>query len=198
MTAAAARQGPDGDFYGVREWNSGDSRRLIHWRGSARLGKDCGAPIRAAAKPGRGRGHGPVAVRRRRPHRHAEYVELAVSFAATVLADACRNGGSNVHLAWSNGKPECVGGAATPALLQGLLEQLAVAEPPSHDTLPELFPQTLQRIDAGTEIVLVTTRPVDLTNARQFAGLWSNPALRDRATASSLHRYLERTIIAIL
>ena len=29
--------GPEGDFYGVREWRSGDGRRLVHWRRSARL-----------------------------------------------------------------------------------------------------------------------------------------------------------------
>ena len=33
------RPGPEGDFYGVREWQSGDSLRLMHWRSSARTGK---------------------------------------------------------------------------------------------------------------------------------------------------------------
>jgi len=34
------RSGPtEGDFYGLREWQSGDSRRWIHWRTTARLGE---------------------------------------------------------------------------------------------------------------------------------------------------------------
>ena len=33
------RHGTEGDFYGVREWRSGDSRRWIHWRSSARSGE---------------------------------------------------------------------------------------------------------------------------------------------------------------
>ena len=37
------------------------------------------------------------------------------------------------------------------------------------------------RIAAGAEIVLVTTRPVDLANATQFVDVLSDPVLRDRA-----------------
>ena len=33
------RAGVDGDFYGIRPWRSGDTRRWIHWRTSARAGK---------------------------------------------------------------------------------------------------------------------------------------------------------------
>jgi uncharacterized protein (DUF58 family) len=34
------RSGPtEGDFYGLREWQSGDSRRWIHWRTTARIGE---------------------------------------------------------------------------------------------------------------------------------------------------------------
>ena len=108
-------------------------------------------------------------------------MELAVSFAATVLTDVCRKGGSNVHLAVSNSGPECFGGAASPALLQGLMEQLALVEASPNDTLPALLVYALPRIDAGTEVVLVSTRAIDLTDAERFSALWSNPALRERA-----------------
>ena len=37
---AASRAGPtDGDFFGLRSWQNGDSARWIHWRTSARLGE---------------------------------------------------------------------------------------------------------------------------------------------------------------
>ena len=37
---AHCRQGPiDGDYYGLREWRTGDSKRWIHWRTTAKLGK---------------------------------------------------------------------------------------------------------------------------------------------------------------
>ena len=92
------RAGPEGDFYGVREWRSGDGRRLIHWRSSARLGK---LVVRQFERP-RSRDVA-VVLDLWQPEppaaEHLENVELAVSFAATVLADLCRKGGSNVYLA---------------------------------------------------------------------------------------------------
>ena len=73
-----------GDFFGVREWQAGDSVRWIHWRGTAR--------------------HGQLMVRQFEKHRrrdivllldlwqpsqpdeeHLENVELAVCFAAMVV-----------------------------------------------------------------------------------------------------------------
>ncbi len=121
--------GPEGDFYGVREWRSGDGRRLVHWRSSARLDR---LVVRQFERP---RNRDVAVVLDLRPPdppgaEHLENVELAVSFAATVLTDVCRKGGSNVHLAVSNSGPECFGGAASPALLQGLMEQLAIVETP--------------------------------------------------------------------
>lgn len=40
MSSTHHRSGPhEGDFYGLRQWRSGDSRRWIHWRTTARLGE---------------------------------------------------------------------------------------------------------------------------------------------------------------
>jgi uncharacterized protein (DUF58 family) len=172
--------GPEGDFYGVRDWQTGDGRRLVHWRASARLGK---LVVRQFE-----RSHNrDVAVvldlwqSDTSADAHLENVELAVSFAATVLADACRKGGSNVYLAISNAGPELVGGPASSALLQGLMEQLAVVEAPAHDTLPALLAHALVRIASGTEIVLVSAQTIDLTDAERLSTVWADPLVRDRA-----------------
>jgi uncharacterized protein (DUF58 family) len=174
------RPGMEGDFYGVREWRSGDSRRLIHWRRSARLGK---LVVRQFAQP-RSRD---VAVvldvwQPQRPTaEQLDNVELAVSFAATVLADACRKGGSSASLAIGNPDPEYLEAPASAALLQGLMEQLATIEAASGDGLPALLAGTLPRIAAGTEIVLISTRPTNLADTGRFAAIWSSPVLRERA-----------------
>ena len=42
------RPGIDGDFYGLRPWQRGDSRRWIHWRTSARAG---GVMVRQFEQP---------------------------------------------------------------------------------------------------------------------------------------------------
>jgi uncharacterized protein (DUF58 family) len=172
------RSGNEGDFYGVREWRSGDGRRLVHWRTSARLGK---LVVRQFERP-RSRDLA-VVLDLWQPERpstdHLENVELAVSFAATVLSDTCRQGGSSVFLAPGEAGQPCWGGPASPALLQGLMERLATVEARSDDPLPAVLADTLLRTAAGAEIVVASTRPVDLTDTARFASLWSDPALRE-------------------
>ena len=90
--------------------------------------KTHGAPVRAAAEPRRGAAAGPVAAAACPRPSHLENVELAVSFAATVVADLCRKGDSNVYLGTVGSRPRCGGGPASAALLQDLMEQLALIE----------------------------------------------------------------------
>ena len=112
------RSGPEGDFYGVREWRSGDGRRLIHWRSSARLGK---LVVRQFERP-RSRDVA-VVLDLWQPEpataEHLENVELAVSFAATVLADLCRQGGSNVYLALEQPRAGMLGRAGLARVVAG-------------------------------------------------------------------------------
>ena len=172
--------GSEGDFYGVREWRSGDGQRLIHWRSSARAGK---LVVRQFERP-RSRDVAVVLdLWQPEPHspEHAENVELAVSFAATVLADLCRKGGSNIYLGIGNGEPQCVGGPASSATLQRLMEQLALVEAKTDTSLPALLVATLRQVAVGTEVVLVSTRCVDLTNATEFVEILADAVMRDRA-----------------
>ncbi len=179
-TQRRQRPGTDGDFYGVRDWRVGDGRRLIHWRSSARLGK---LVVRQFERP-RARDVA-VVLDLWQPEQpaaeHVRNVERAVSFAATVLADACRRSGSDIYLALSNAEPECIGGPASPAMLQGLMERLAVAEARSDDAISALLLHALPQIAAETEIVLACTRPIDLSNVSRFADWTSDPSLCERA-----------------
>jgi hypothetical protein len=106
-------------------------------------------------------------------------VELAVSFAATVVAELCRAGDSNVLLGTTGETPECMGGPASAPLLKEMMRRLALAEAHHRDALDGLLEAALGRIDQGTEVVLVSTRPVDLSDAGRFARLWSGPARRN-------------------
>lgn len=166
-----------GEFYGVREWRTGDSRRWIHWRSSARHG----TLVVRQFEQQRNRDVA-VLVDLWQPDRpepdHLDAVELAVSFAATVAADVCRKGGSNLLVAATGPDPEWAGGPASLALLQAAMERLAVAEAASEDRLPALFEHVLGRIEPGTEVVLVSTRSNDLSDVGRFPMLWRDPARR--------------------
>jgi uncharacterized protein (DUF58 family) len=171
-----------GDFYGVRPWRSGDARRFIHWRSSAR--------------------HGELVVRQFEQHRnrdlavlvdlwqpvrpgddHLENVELAVSFAATVVADACRSGGGDLWVGTSEAGDEEIVGPASALLMQHAMDHLAVAEASSVDGLPGLLERAVAAVAPGTEIVLVTTRSIDVNDAARFP-LLARDSLRRSAAQS--------------
>ncbi len=169
-----------GDFYGVRPWRSGDSRRSIHWRSSAR--------------------HGSLVVRQFEQHRNRdlavlvdlwqpehprpedrENVELAVSFAATVVADACRRGGSSLLVSTTAQGSRDLRGPASALLVQGVMEELAVAEASAVDRLTDLLQRALAAVEPGTEVVLVTTRAIDVADAQRFPSLAADPQRRSLA-----------------
>jgi uncharacterized protein (DUF58 family) len=165
----------EGEFYGVRDWQTGDSRRTIHWRSSARRG---GLVVRRFDQP-----HNQdiaVLVDLWRPvspgPEDLDRVELAVSFAATVVADVCRKGGGNVLLGTTATPSDCVSGPASIAMLQDAMEQLAVAEAANEDRLLGLLSYALGRIAPGSDVVLITTRSVDLSDDKRFGSLWRDPA----------------------
>jgi len=169
------RHGNEGDFYGVRQWRSGDSRRQIHWRTSARMGqlvvcqleqpRNCDVVVlvdlRHPEQPG---------------PKDSEHVELAISFAATVVADLCRKAVGDVYLGTTADPTRLLHGPASAALMREMLEMLAIAEPgnaePGSDhRWDELTDQVRCRIDRGTEIVLVGTRPTDPADVAQLGSL---------------------------
>ena len=75
-------------------------------------------------------------------------------------------------------RPRIAGGAASAALLQELIERLALIEGQGRDHLPELLEQAVRQVEPGTEIVLVSTRRVDLADARRLGRVGADPAHR--------------------
>ena len=167
----------EADFFGVREWRSGDSARAIHWRTTAR--------------------HGTLVVRQYEQTRNRDVavlvdlwqpatpreddldnVELAVSFAATVVADLCRRGGGNVVLASSGKRLRVTGGAASAALLHDAMYQLALAEGSDDDGLTDLLLRGAEAASPGCEIVLISPRRIDLSDPFRFATLLADPVQR--------------------
>jgi uncharacterized protein (DUF58 family) len=176
-----------GDFFGVRQWQRGDSRRWIHWRATARHGsivvrqferyrREDLAVLVDLWQPAR-----PV-------DRDRDCVELAVSFAATVVAERCRGGGGELLLGVGGAGFQWAEGPASAGLLQDAMEKLATAEAGCEDRLAALLQTACERVDPGMEVLLVTTRPVEFSADdpawRRLSGRTrlvdaSSPQLRD-------------------
>ncbi len=173
----------EGEFYGLREWRQGDSHRWIHWRTTARRQ----TPIVRQFEQQRNQNLALI-LELWRPEQPRpaddDNVELAVSFAASIVADLCRRGSRTLWVAVAAAEPKSDSGPASLALSREVMESLAVAEATANDSLPQVLSQTLEAIRPGTAVLVISTRRVDNLDSRRFATLWSNP--RHRAWISRM------------
>ncbi|MCY2990258.1 MAG: DUF58 domain-containing protein [Planctomycetota bacterium] len=167
------RQGPvDGDYYGLREWRRGDSRRWIHWRTTAKLGKlvvrqfeqlqnrDL-ALVLDLWRP-------PVAT----PEDLAR-VELAVSFAASVVEELCRRGGSRLIVALAAEESGAWSATASSLFARQTMERLAVARGCAENRLAETLGSVVEQLQPGVQMAVFSTRSSQLGQAAHnevFAG----------------------------
>jgi uncharacterized protein (DUF58 family) len=171
-----------GDFFAVRQWQSGDSVRHVHWRGTARHGQ---LMVRQFEQPGE---HNTALLldlwQPATPtEQHLENVELAVSFAGTLIADTCRAQQSRLLLAIGGPRPLCVSGIASSSLMRDALEKLAVAEASCEDWRSELLEAASRRIGPAEDIVLISTRDArwdGLSSPAMAAALPGEPSLQAR------------------
>lgn len=176
---ARSRQGlVEGDFYGLRDWRSGDSRRWIHWRTSARRNT---LAVRQFEQP---RSRDVVLLldlwQPAVPSdEQRDNVELAVSFAATVAEQLCRNGGARLGIGVAGQPTTWKQGVGSRPLLTEVMEQLALARASAEDRLPELLARALPDIRSGTMTVIAGTRPIDTHDTLRFALAWDDPSLRN-------------------
>ncbi len=168
------------EFYGVREWQSGDGLRRLHWRASARHAK---LVVRQHEQP-RNRSLA-VLVDLWQPAEpdaaDRESVERAVSLAATVVVAVCSAGRSNLALAVAGRSPSWTTGPASMPRMEQALEQLAVAQATGGDALQELLQRVLGQVRPDDELVLIGTRHRDLRDLEQCHAAGNSPAQRTAA-----------------
>ncbi|MBL9093792.1 MAG: DUF58 domain-containing protein [Planctomycetaceae bacterium] len=167
----------EGDFYGLREFRSGDSRNRIHWRTSARrqtltvrqyerkqrllvvLIVDLWLPESSTPEE------------RRR-------LELVISFAATLAAEICREPGRDLLLQIVGKQQSTLRGSSSPQLLQESLQALAAAEPTRDDRLPAVLESTFGQLHGNGNALVVGLRSNDLASSGRLADVVKRPELR--------------------
>ena len=145
-----------GDFFAVREWQAGDSVRWVHWRSTARHRE---LVVRQFEQPGERQ----LAVlldlwEPEEPQAdHAQRVELAVSFAATLVADLSRRRGFTL-LAIAAAQPVCLASRAAGAFSHEALVSLALAQASPAAPLSAVRDEALGRIGPHVELVVISMR----------------------------------------
>lgn len=168
----------EGDFYGLRDFRSGDSRRWIHWRTSAKRNR---LSVRQFEK----QRNQNLAVLLdlgscKRDPDLVDLAEQAISFVATVVADHCRRGSSSIWLGVAGYKTRLVHGASSKIMLREMMEILAQTEISRKDNMPALVDRALSEIPTDARIIAVAPQPFDLTDTQRFASVWEHPQKRAR------------------
>ncbi|REK06700.1 MAG: DUF58 domain-containing protein [Planctomycetota bacterium] len=158
----------EADFYGLREWRPGDSRRWIHWRTSARRGS---LIVRQFEQ--RRNQNLALLLDLWRPSTPSdddlEAVETAVSFAATLLAESCRKPGAQLALQLASAAPVFHSGSGSPLLLSEQMDILALAEPHDDEAFPPCLGHALALVPAWTTTFVISTRQIDWDALRRAA-----------------------------
>lgn len=145
------RQGEE--FFGVREWQRGDSLRWIHWRRSAKHGRwvvrqfECPKNQDLALLVD--------FISNGQPEEEQEYT---IRFAATLLAEMCREGGNTVFFGLAGKESFWIHGPASSSLVRLGLEGLAEAEPAGGESLPGLWMKCAEALRPGGEVLLLSPR----------------------------------------
>jgi len=147
----------EGDYYGLRPWQSGDSLRWIHWRTTAKLAR----PIVRQYERRRSRDVALVLdpwLPARPTEREEGLVELAVSLAATAITDIARRGHSRLTLAIVGREPQCYGGPASDLFCEELLAHLADLDGASVGAVSEVLWLAVEKAPAGSRLIVISTR----------------------------------------
>ena len=134
--------------------------------------------------------------------RQRENVELALSYAATLLTDACRGANARLLLAVAARDSAVKPGVASRAYLDDALETLAAAQPSDAPSLAGLVEQARLAIKAGCQVVVISTRAIEApaalrsvaagrlslinVDAEEFAGRFSVPPVHESNKRSPL------------
>lgn len=165
----------EGEFLGLREWRSGDSTRWIHWRTSARKGElmvrqfERQQNFDLALLVDLWQPDSPTSEDRER-------VELAISLAATMLREHCRNSSGHLWLLTAGREVAIVKGTASMALFRDGLEGLALQQAVSRDHLPELAALAGRELPVSARLTLISTRkPAAESRQTTLAGQPGDP-----------------------
>lgn len=168
----------EGDYYGLREWRAGDSRRWIHWRTSARVNnltvkqfeqrrdESLSLVIDLWAPP-----ENPQAVQ--------AHVERLLRFAATVIEDRRRLARHEVQISIQGAQHNTWRGLMKDRLAAQIQDEFAVAQAAAWDETRPL--DTLwQDLDGRNRVIIVLStrlQPAAAASSLQYGDLlWISPS----------------------
>jgi len=152
-----AKGNAEGDYYGLRHWQPGDSRHWIHWRTSARLGK---LAVRQFEQQ-RDRDIAVLLDLHLSPEplpQEEAALEVAVSMAATVIQDLGRCSGIQLILVSSGASMHCWAASSSHLIAREIIRSLATVEGGPGLHLSDCISRMKEELRVGSQVVVVSTR----------------------------------------
>lgn len=166
----------EGDFYGLREWRTGDPKQWIHWRTTAKRNQlvvrqfekqseqDVTIIVDAWVSP------------QPTPQEVAS-VERIVSMAASVVADLSAVGGCQMYLACAGAKMKNLHGSVSQAFVHEAMTMLAEVTPAPHKSIDKCLLNAL-RVGRTGKVVILSSRKLELSDTNTFQQVWNDHKLR--------------------
>jgi len=154
--AAAARRGGEEEFKSIRRYRNGDNPRHIHWKISARKGEPMLREFEHRLERQVSILLDTYVKNDPLEGESARRLELAISFAATLVRDFSRAGYA-VNLAFFGPEKVVVSDAGGRFPLKQALRHLAVAEPNREHDVNELFDVVERQLPSARATILVRT-----------------------------------------
>lgn len=154
-TTSARRSGPvEGEFFGLREWQSGDHPRLIHWRTTARVGE----PVVRQFEQQR-RFDVCLMVDGMRTE-DPSTVETAISLAATLLVRLVATPSNRTVLSVAARVCEATIGGGSPEGRRRMLGLLARMEPSGEPDLAGALDRAVAITHRPRDLIVISPRPM--------------------------------------
>jgi uncharacterized protein (DUF58 family) len=168
IATTARRSGAnDGDFFGLRSWQAGDSRRWIHWRTTARIGEPAVRQFEqqkrfelcvlvdaylanAGSEPSSGGSWKPSAV--------DDAMEAVISTAASIVTAIVPTPTNRVALAVAGANNSVVAGAGNREQLTAMLRLLADLVPSQSPNLSAAVDQVFRSVGKPQDLLIISTR----------------------------------------
>ncbi len=149
----------EADFYGLRPWASGDSRRWIHWRTTARLGE---LSVRQFDRLEQQQSCLLLDLFKEPGSEDAgqlQACEKAISFVATLVTQAARSHGNKLSVCIAGDSEFCLTGIQSSVLGNSMLDRLATLSPSGNPNIAAALKSMTTALLANPSLIVVSTRP---------------------------------------
>ncbi|MCA9192324.1 MAG: DUF58 domain-containing protein [Planctomycetales bacterium] len=157
----------EAEFFGLRPWATGDSKRWIHWRTTARLGE---LAVRQFEKQQRQQICVLLDLYSEQTNNVDPMVELAISFAATMASEIAMQARDNLSISVAGRRLYTASHIQSPVLLGNLLDELAVVEPSQTPDLMGALHELSKPLLSNPFLIVVSTRPSKQTDLKELVG----------------------------